>query len=163
MEATTIIESNIGYPIIIFYTITLLTITLLYQKKLKFFFSLLFVSTIIAFNSSLWELPIMLTGPMNQGGFITGLAYLIPMPLFILVYNIKLDYNTKKVVLLITAITVSLLYGYLYPHSLYYQLGQYYSLGYLTTFIPRTLSLISLTYLCYPNTKKSKFNIQKVT
>lgn len=156
------IESNIGYPIIIFYAASAIMLTILYRKKLKLFFALLYTLTVIAFNSSLWELPMMISGPMNQGGFFTGLIYFIPLPLFMIFYNVRFNYNIKKIFLMLFAIITSLLFGHFYPPSLYYQLGQYYSFGYLTTFIPRTISLVAISYLCIPNVNLARFNIGKL-
>ena len=153
------IESNVGYPIIIFYLMALLILSILYHKKLKLFFSIIFSLTVISFNTSLWELPIMLTGPINISSFTTGLVYFIPLPIFALIYNIRFTFNKKSISLLILSLSTSILYGLLLPQSLYAQIGQYYSLGYLTTFIPRIVSLITVTYLFYPNVTKTKFNI----
>jgi len=90
------IESNIGYPIIIFYVMALLILSILYHKKLKLFFSIIFSLTVISFNTSLWELPMMLTGPMNVGGFITGLIYFVPLPLFTIITTLN-SLLTKRV------------------------------------------------------------------
>lgn len=165
MEATNmnIIEINIGYPIIFFYAISLLTLTMLYGSKLKLFYSFIFSMTIISFCSSLWELPTMIVNQnlFNAGSFTTGLAYFIPLPLFLLVYNIKINWNSTSFWLIIISLFVSIVYSLILPPILQAQLGQYYSLGYLTTFIPRTLSLIAIAYLCYPDANQAKFHIQK--
>lgn len=158
-----LIESNIGYPIIVFYAISAIIIVRFLRKKLKLFFAGLYTVGLLAFNSSLWELPMMLTGPFDMNNFVTGLVYFVPLPLVIVAYNLRIAYAPRTLLLVCVSIIASALYGVFYPASAYAQLGDYYSIGYFTTFIPRTLCLVSLAYLFYPQTSKSKFNIAQNT
>lgn len=158
-----IIQKYVGFSVIIYYAIAEILLTSLYKKKLKLFFAMLFAFIILVFVAFLWELPIMFAEPslINiNSGFLTGFLYFIPLPVFAIIYNIKFDYNTKKISLLFFAICVSTIYAFLFPQFVYYNLSHYADLSYFTTFIPRTICLVALTYACFPNVSKANFNIR---
>ena len=158
------ITSNLDITDIVYYTVALIVVTFLYRKKLPPFFTALYTLTILAFTAMFWQLPMLISfglgstiGLMNTGGYTTSFVYFIPLPLFILFYNIKLEYNRKKGILIGSSIITSTLYGLLLPKSAYYQLGISGSWANLSICIPRTAALIALIYLCYPIISNTRF------
>src|SRR5208283_1829177 len=95
----------------------------------------------------------------SLGSITTGFIYFVPLPLFVLFYNLRFNISLWKCLLWILPIAASIAYGLFLPVPLQGQLGMYYSFGYATTFIPRTTALATMTYLCYPNVRKAKYGI----
>lgn len=157
---------NIGIPALVFYVVSISLLTLLYWKKLKFFFAFLYAISVASFNSSFWEFPFGLVSPYGwsmSSASVTGLVYFVPLALFVLFYNVKF-LDRKKVLLICLSFLICCLYGILYPQVYLVPYGGeygYFVFEYLTTFIPRTVSIIVLGYVCIPDVSKTRFRIKK--
>ena len=149
-----LILKNITIPTLIFYITVPLLLTLIYKKELKLFFALLYSFCVVFFNSSLWEfLPSIVNGTADVNNTTTLCLYFIPLPIFIIFYNIKFNVNKKKLIFLFLAILVSGLY---LPILSSLHLSHYW---YPTSFIPRIVCLLALSWVCYPNVNKVRFGI----
>ena len=163
MNIYNIVLINIGIPTIVYYVVALVVLTFLYHKKLTPFFAVMYSLTILIFVAFFWEVPMIISyvafGKTLIMSFISFYCVLFfaPLPLFLMVYNIKITYNMKKIGLIGLAIIASVLYSTFFPQSLYSQFGNFSSLVNMTDDIPRTFSLVALTYLCYPDVSRARF------
>ena len=166
MDVIGILHKNIGIPVIVFYLSVGVVLALHHRKKLKFWSAFIYSMSICLFASSMWEVPMVFFIPKYD--LVTVCLYFIPLLLYISLYNVKFVINKRKVFILFCLwILVEGIYLFVFPtiipnflsiRSQYDRnIGEFFPFN----FIPRTMSLVVLYYVCDPDVSKVRFRIAK--
>lgn len=152
MELISLIETNVGYPILIFYAAATVLLTFAFTQKLGVILAFIYGVSLCSAVSCVWEVPLFFSANAFGDSFLVGFMYLAPLIMFKLAFKPKYNFSgiAGDAVLFIL---IPFAYAFSAPMNIpdfWINLGNYSSFQYLTTFIPRTAALIGLADLLNP-------------
>lgn len=151
----TAIDSNLGWPIIVFYSVVGILLWIHYKPKFGLWLGMAYAGAVVSANSCIWEFPMFIRRLQFNFDFWVGFATLIPLIYAVWEFKIKIKPTAYWPAAVALWAVVEVIYLYIAPMTIgnffidvnIYNLG---SCAYMSTFIPRSVSIVILWKLLEP-------------